>query len=226
MSLEKNLLHNVREIKERIAHAALHAGRRGEEITCVAVTKGRSLEEMREIYRLGIRDFGESRVAEALKKMEQIPSDVRWHFIGKLQKNKVGKVIGRFALIHSVDDLELAEKISKLSLQRGVKSAILLEVNTSGEVSKSGLTSEEWTRNFPTICALEGIEIRGLMTMAPLSEDEVKIRHCFAQLRILQEILNKQGGNLKVLSMGMSSDFHLAILEGATMVRVGTLYFV
>jgi len=180
----------------------------------VAVTKGRSIDEIMRLYEKGIRDFGENRVQEALVKIEALPKDIRWHFIGKLQKNKVSKVIGKFHLIHSVDTCELAYSIS-----RGAKeqiTSILLQVNTSGEESKSGLSAEEWEAEIPALKKLPNLAIKGLMTMAPLTDDVSVIRHCFAALRKLRD---KWG--LKELSMGMSQDYKIALEEGATMVRIG-----
>ena len=179
----------------------------------VAVTKGRSVEEIMELYEQGIRDFGENRVQEALAKMEQLPKDIRWHFIGKLQKNKVSKVIGKFYLIHSVDTPELARLISQKSIET---TSILLEVNTSGEGSKSGLSPQEWALEIENLKKLPHLEIKGLMTMAPLTDDEIAIRRCFSKLREL-----KEAWGFKELSMGMSSDFKIALEEGATMVRIG-----
>ncbi len=197
-------------------------------VTLVAVSKGRSVTEMLKVYAAGVRDFGENRVQEAFEKMEQMPADVRWHFIGKLQSNKISKVIGRFVLIHSVDSAELARKISRSSLQRGLRTPILLEANTSGETSKSGLRPEEWEAVFPVLLDLEGIEVKGLMTMAPLTDNESIIRDSFAKLRQLRDRLQSRGGkevDLSTLSMGMSSDHVIAIEEGATLVRIGTAIF-
>ena len=221
MSLEKNL----RRVLDQIEEAATRAGRKSEEIILVVVSKGRSLEEIKEAYYLGVRDFGENRVDEALSKIEHLPSDIRWHFIGKLQKNKVHKIIGKFALIHSVDTVELAEKISRASLEKDLKTSVLLEVNTSGELTKSGLSPDDWKVRYRDLRNLEGIEINGLMTMAPLTEDEGVIRHCFSELRLLQHQLQEIGGNLETLSMGMTNDFILAIQEGTTLVRIGTALF-
>ncbi len=180
----------------------------------VAVTKGRSIDQIMQLYQKGIRDFGENRVQEALLKIETLPKDIRWHFIGKLQKNKVSKVIGKFYLIHSVDNPELAHLISKISKEN--TTSILLEVNTSGEKSKSGLSAQEWETEIPALKKLPNLEIKGLMTMAPLTDDVSVIRECFAALRKLRD---KWG--LKELSMGMSQDYKIALEEGATMVRIG-----
>jgi len=221
MSFENNL----KVLLEKISEAALLAGRKPEDIKLVVVTKGRSLEEIQEAYSYGLRDFGENRVDEALRKREQLPADIRWHFIGKLQKNKVNKVIGKFALIHSVDGIELAQKISHASLQQGIHTAILLEANTSGETTKSGLSPDVWKGHFSQLQALAGIDVQGLMTMAPLTEDEARIRHCFAELRLLGQALQQKGGEMGTLSMGMTHDFPIAIQEGATLLRIGTALF-
>lgn len=216
MGLEQNL----KKLLDQIETAAQLAGREAQDIVLVAISKGRSVEDIRAVYDLGLRDFGENRVDEALNKMEQLPSDIRWHFIGKLQKNKVNKVIGRFTLIHSVDSVELAEKISASSCEGGLKSALLLETNTSGEPTKSGLSPDEWRKRYRDLLDLKGIGIEGLMTMAPLTEDEGVIRHCFSELRLLGEELH-----LQTLSMGMTNDFPLAVQEGATLLRIGTALF-
>lgn len=221
MSLEKNLA----KILEEIEAAAHLAGRRAHAIKLVAVSKGRSVEEIREAYNLGLRDFAENRVQEALAKMELLPGDIRWHFIGKLQKNKVSKVIGKFALIHSIDSPELAVKLSFASAAQQIVTPILLEVNTSGEATKSGLSPSEWQLHYPELLKCRGIAIQGLMTMAPFTENEGTVRHCFSELRRLMVSLSKLRSNLDTLSMGMTSDFSLAIQEGATLVRIGTALF-
>ncbi|MCH9626618.1 MAG: Pyridoxal phosphate homeostasis protein [Chlamydiales bacterium] len=198
------------------------------EVTLVVVSKGRSVAEMLEVYKAGARDFGENRVQEALEKKEQMPADVRWHFIGKLQSKKINKVIGQFSLIHSVDSVELARKISRSSLNKGVRTSLLLEANTSGEASKSGLPPEEWEAVFPDLLNLEGIEVKGLMTMAPLTDNESSVRASFTRLRLLRDRLQQSVGtraDLSTLSMGMSSDYSIAIEEGATLVRIGTAIF-
>ncbi len=197
-------------------------------VLLVAVSKGRSLEEIQEAYEGGCRDFGENRIQEALEKIETAPDDIRWHFIGKLQKNKVKKAIGHFALIHSIDTIELARMVSRASEERGVVTNVLLEANTSGEASKSGYTPKEWERLFSEVLALKGIAVRGLMTMAPLAEDETVIRRCFSKLKELQGSLQTLAGDLadlSTLSMGMSRDYQIAIQEGATLIRIGTAIF-
>ncbi|NGX61727.1 MAG: hypothetical protein K940chlam9_01216 [Chlamydiae bacterium] len=218
---------NIAQILQEIEEAARQANREGSEISLLTVSKGRPLEEIGEAYKAGCRDFGENRVLEAIEKMEKAPSGIRWHYIGKLQKNKVQKVLGRFVLIHSVDTPELAEKIAKASFERGLETALLLETNASGEESKSGMSPFAWEKIFPHLLSLRGIRIEGVMTMAPLTEDEGEIRACFSSARHLFEALQERGGEqITTLSMGMSHDFPLAIAEGSTIIRIGTSLFV
>lgn len=212
MSIEKNLAHLLESV--------------GPNAQLVVVSKEATLDQILEAYRAGVRDFGESRLQDALPKIENAPKDIRWHFIGRLQKNKVAKVVGTFALIHSVDTLDLAEKISEVSLKRHCKTPILLEANTSGEHSKAGLTPSEWKKSLPHLLELQGIEIHGLMTMAPLTSDESVIRKTFSELRHLRDDLQDLSGlALPTLSMGMSHDYLIALQEGATLLRIGTLIF-
>ena len=222
MSVKANLAH----VLEKLRQVADHAGRDVSEVSLVIVSKNHPFSEMKEAYDFGCRDFGESRLQEALGKMQEAPSDIRWHFIGRLQKNKVSKVVGRFALIHSVDSYELAEKISQESLQKNLVTQVLLQANTSREKSKGGLSREDWKRCFLQILELGGIEVMGLMTMAPLTEEEALIRHTFSELRQLRRELESVGKvTLPTLSMGMSNDFRLAIEEGSTLVRIGSAIF-
>lgn len=185
-------------------------------VSLIVVSKTASVEAIRQVYDLGCLDFGENRVQDALAKRDVLPKDIRWHFIGTLQKNKVKKVVGHFALIHSVDSVELAEEISK----HKVPTDILLQVNTSGEASKQGFTPDDLVKNLSSIQQLPYITVKGLMTMAPLTEDKEVIRKCFRDLRILRDRFG-----LQELSMGMSHDYQIAIEEGATMVRIGTAIF-
>lgn len=220
--------YNYHRVQEEIATAAQRCGRDPADILLVAVSKGHNWEQVQPAYEAGCRNFGENRLQEALPKISEAPQDVQWHFIGTLQKNKVVKVIHNFSLIHSVDNLELAQKISECSSELGKTTRILLEVNTSGEPTKHGLNTEQWSQVFDTVLALPGIRLEGLMTMAPLTDDEKRIGKCFADLRIFRERLALRAGDkasLQHLSMGMSHDYPLAIAEGATIVRIGTAIF-
>jgi hypothetical protein len=216
------------QILEQIHLKACQCGRDPDEITFIAVTKNQSFEAIKEVYKCGGRDFGESRVQEALPKIPLLPSDSHWHFIGSLQNNKVAKVIAPFCLIHSVDSLGLAKKISQSSEKMQQTTSILLEVNTSLEKSKHGLNEEAWKALLEEINLLPHIKIEGLMTMAPFTSDERQIRKCFNQLYRLREEwknLMKAPHIFNHLSMGMSNDYLIAIEEGATLLRIGTAIF-
>ncbi len=215
------------QLLAKIAFAAKQAGRNPAEITLVAVSKGHTWEAAASAYYEGCRQYGENRLAEALPKMAQAPKDIDWHLIGTLQRNKVAKAVGQFALIHSVDSPELANKISKISAERGVVSKVLLQVNTSGELSKHGYSVHEWESCIDQTALLPGIAIEGLMTMAPLDASEAEIRQCFRSLRALRDSWQSRYSlhSLHHLSMGMSNDWELAVAEGATILRIGSLLF-
>lgn len=219
MELYHSILTDIRRI-------ALECERDPSEIGLIAVTKGYPYDQVTSVYEAGCRDVGENRVEEALDKIVQSPQDLRWHFIGSLQTKKVNKIIGKFSLIHSVDTPQLAHKISTCSQREGVITNILLQVNTSGEKAKHGLTPEEWKRAIPEIINLPHINVLGLMTMAPFTDNEIIIRACFRKLRQLRDDLEKITGKpLPHLSMGMSNDYSIAIQEGATLLRIGTAIF-
>jgi PLP dependent protein len=186
----------------------------------VAVTKGRPPEEILELYNLGIRDFGENRVLEALPKINSLPKGIRWHFIGHLQSNKVNEAVGKFALIHSVDSPKLLEKISNRARELGVVQNVLLEVNISGEGTKFGLAPSEVKHLLEKARTLPNVRVSGLMAMAPYRAKEEEARRIFGSLRELAHSLG-----LAELSMGMSDDFELAVKEGATIMRIGRALF-
>lgn len=214
-----------RRVRDEIAEAAIQSGRNPEAVSLVAVTKEVSWDLAAPLYDLGQRDFGENRVAQALEKRVIAPEDCRWHLIGTLQTNKVRKAIGCFALIHSVDTVSLARKLSQCSQEIGMITPILLQANTSGELTKHGLTAQQWREAFDEVCGLPALSIEGLMTIAPLGSAEREARECFATLRALRESLKTRERPLAQLSMGMSGDFKWAIAEGATIVRIGTALF-
>ena len=214
------------EVKDQIQNAAKEACRESSEITLVAVSKTKPWEEIKPIYGQGCVDFGENRLQEALDKQKNAPKEIKWHLIGTLQRNKVAKAIGHFSLIHSVDSLELAKKIDACSQVADVTTPILLQVNVSKEASKHGFNEESIKAAFADLNDLKHIRIEGLMTMAPISQEEKVVRPCFVHLRNLRDELKKRSGlNLPHLSMGMSQDFYWAVLEGATLVRVGSAIF-
>jgi len=211
---------NYSALLEDIQAVALESKRKPEDISLVAVTKNRTLPFFKPFYNLGQKAFGENKVQELLEKIPNAPKDIKWHFIGNLQRNKVRKIIGKCSLIHSVDSYELAVKISECSLEANTTTPILLQVNTSLEISKNGLELEEWRKCFDKIICLKGIDVQGLMTMAPFSDNEILVRKCFSKLREFRDELS-----LQKLSMGMSHDYKWAIKEGATILRVGSLLF-
>lgn len=223
-----SIIDNYHLVKQNIADTAYRCGRNPEDIELVVVTKGVDWAAFNPLYHLGHREFGESRFQEASEKMASTPEDIRWHFIGPLQKNKVKKVISSFELIHSVDSFDLAKKISQCSQEEDIVTRILLEVNISGEETKNGFSEMEARQNFDSIWELPGIKVEGFMTMAPLTDNERIIRTCFARLWDLRdELVITSGGKIHLphLSMGMSNDYRFAILEGATLLRIGSAIF-
>ena len=194
-------------------------------VRIVAVTKSQGPEAVRAAAAAGLDDVGENRVQEALAKQEQLPDlAVRWHLIGSLQRNKVPKVVGRFALIHSLDRLELATELAR-RIGAGSRQAVLVEVNCSGEPQKGGVEPEQLEALLEQVAGLPGLELRGLMTLAAQSGDEGVQRRAFGLLRSLRDRMRDAGYALPELSMGMSGDFPVAVEEGATLVRLGTLLF-
>lgn len=219
---------NLAAVEENIRAACERAGRSREDVTLISVSKTKPVEMIEEAYRLGKREFGENKAQEMKEKFEVLPGDIRWHFIGHLQTNKVKYVVGRACLIHSVDSLRLAEAIEKESGKRNVISQILVEVNVAGEESKFGLKSEETVALVQQIARLPHVHIQGLMTIAPYVENPEENRGIFRKLRELSvDIGDKNIDNVSmgVLSMGMTGDYQVAIEEGATYVRVGTGIF-
>ncbi len=182
----------------------------------IGVTKTKSPEEILEFYNLGMRDFGENKLQEALPKAEALPKDIRWHFIGHLQSNKVKGAVGKFKLIHSADSIKLLEKINARAQELGIIQDVLLEVNVSREQTKFGLRASEVKDVLDKTRTLANIRVLGLMTVAPYGSSEPELRRVFSSLRELARSLN-----LPELSMGMSDDFEIAVKEGATMIRIG-----
>ncbi len=219
---------NLKEVEKRICAACDRAGRDRSEVTLIAVSKTKPAERIGEAYEAGIRDFGENKVQEMMEKYEALPDDIRWHMIGHLQRNKVKYLIGKTALIHSVDSLRLAQEISAQSVRRNVDTDILIEVNIAGEESKFGISREETIALVEQVAVLPRVHVRGLMAVAPYTEDPEQNRPYFQAIRELSvDIEKKNIDNVTVciLSMGMTGDFEVAIEEGATMVRVGTGIF-
>lgn len=216
---------NYRRIRENIALIAQRCGRSPEEVRLVAVSKRHPLEAISAVHEAGCVDFGENRLTEALEKVESGPPGVHWHFVGSIQSKKLPKVMGRFHLLHGIDSLELVQKLAKRSQEQGLSTAILLQVNVSKESSKHGWFPEQLEADWEVLREIEGVDIQGLMTMAPFTRDEDALRQCFSGLRLLRDRLASPGLPLRELSMGMTNDYPIAIEEGATLVRVGTAIF-
>ncbi|MBP5197775.1 MAG: YggS family pyridoxal phosphate-dependent enzyme [Lachnospiraceae bacterium] len=219
---------NYQEVSNKIKAACDKAGREYEDVTLITVSKTKPVSDLREAYDAGSRDFGENKVQEMMDKIPQLPSDIRWHMIGHLQRNKVKYLIGKVYLIHSVDSVRLAEEISKESVKAGVVTDILVEVNVAGEESKFGTGTEESKALVREIAKFPGIHIKGLMTIAPYVEDPEENREVFKALKKMSEELaaeNLENTEMTTLSMGMTGDYEVAVEEGATFVRVGTGIF-
>jgi PLP dependent protein len=216
----------LEQVRARIAEAAGRSKRSSEEIVLVAVSKGQDAEMIRLSLAGGQVLFGESKVQEARAKIPLLPSNVRWHFIGHLQKNKVRHALPLFELIHSVDSLDLAGQIQRVAKEDGLFPRVLLEVNIAGEGTKFGFKPEDLHANMEQLLMLDRLSIDGLMTIPPVAEEAEASRRVFASLRQLRERMEEEF-NLKLpeLSMGMSGDYPVAIEEGATCVRVGTDIF-
>ena len=218
---------NLEVIEENICNACKKAGRSRDEVTLIAVSKTKPVEDLQAVYDLNIRDFGENKVQELKDKIEVMPEDIKWHMIGHLQRNKVKYIIGKTSLIHSVNTVELAEEISKRSESNNVTTSVLLQANVSGEESKHGFAPHELKPAIDKIMALPSIKVCGLMTMAPIEEYEGQAREVFAKTRVIFEDLKSYTGLecFNVLSMGMSDSYECAIEEGSTLVRVGSAIF-
>ncbi|MBN1300865.1 MAG: YggS family pyridoxal phosphate-dependent enzyme [Melioribacteraceae bacterium] len=217
---------NLKILKEKVNKTCEKTGRNPSEITVVAVSKTNPLSVIKEAYGAGITDFGENKAQELRDKSGECDSDINWHFIGHLQKNKVKYVIKPSVLIHSVDSETIAEEINKRAASINKIQNILLEVNTSGEESKHGLKSEEDVLALVEYCInLRNVNVKGLMTMAPFTDNQVIIRQCFSMLRTVRNYINSRGYALTELSMGMTNDFETAIEEGSTILRIGTAIF-
>lgn len=219
---------NLEYVWNQMQSACERAGRQREDVTLIAVSKTKPVSMIREAYEAGVRDFGENRVQELMEKMPQLPSDIRWHMIGHLQKNKVKYLVGKSVLIHSVDSVPLAEEISREAVKRKVCADILVEVNAAGEESKFGTSPQEAPSLVESIAALPGVRVRGLMTVAPFTEHPEENRRYFrglSQLAVDIGRKNIDNVNMRLLSMGMTGDYPVAIEEGASYVRVGTGIF-
>ena len=220
---------NVAEVESRIQAACERAGRKREEVTLIAVSKTKPVSDIYEVIETGIKDYGENKVQEMCNKIETIKEPLNWHMIGHLQTNKVKYIIDKVSMIHSVDSYKLAEEINKRAGQHGITMDILIQVNSAQEESKFGISTdetEELIRRILENCP--NIKIRGLMCIAPFAEDPNDIRVYFAEVKKLYDQYSQiehERLDFQYLSMGMSHDFEVAILEGSNLIRVGTAIF-
>lgn len=219
---------NLKQVRADIAAAASAAGRNESDIMLLAVSKTKPLSMLQEAYQAGQRCFGENKVQELVQKHSQMPEDVEWHMIGHLQTNKVRQVVGRAALIHSVDSLHLAQEIERESERQGIITDILMEINIAGEASKYGIMPEDAIRFAIELSGLSHIRVKGLMTVAPFTDDAEENRKYFHKMKQIAVDITAQNIDnitMDILSMGMSGDYKIAIEEGSTCVRVGTGIF-
>lgn len=222
------LADNLALVHKNIAEACRNSGRFPEEVTLVAVSKTKPVELLMEAYEAGERVFGENKVQEITDKYDKMPSDVKWHMIGHLQRNKVKYIIDKVAMIHSVDSVRLAETIEQEAAKKDICMPVLIEVNVAEEESKFGLRVSEVIPFIEEVSKYPHLQIKGLMTIAPFVDDSEENRGIFKKLKKLSvdiEAKNINNVTMSVLSMGMTGDYQVAIEEGATMVRVGTGIF-
>ena len=221
-----NIEANLNRVQNEIAQAAQVSGRNVTDIELVAVTKTHPAEIVREAVDAGQTLFGESKVQEARVKIPLLPSNLRWHFIGHLQKNKIRHALPFFEMIHSVDSVDLAQAIDRIAQEDGLHPRILLEVNVAGEGSKFGFKATTLRAELESLLMLPRLSIEGLMCIPPLAEEAETSRTYFVELRKLRDALEKEFlVKLPQLSMGMTNDYRVAVEEGATLVRVGTAIF-
>jgi pyridoxal phosphate enzyme (YggS family) len=216
-----SLKYNLSLLEERINRACVRANRRREDITLIAVTKTHSVETIQKAYDLGVRDLGENRVQELLKKKDELPNDIRWHLIGHLQSNKAKYIAPFIHSVHSIDSIETAKELSKRAEQQSRMIDVLIEINVAGESTKEGIAPTDCKELLHKISE-EGTSliVRGLMTVAPYEEDPERVSPYFRELRKLRDEFG-----LKDLSMGMTNDYEVAIEEGTTMIRIGSALF-
>lgn len=219
---------NIEDVKMHIDNAVNKGKRNADDVTLIAVSKTKPVIMLKEAYDAGMRDFGENKVQEIMEKYDKLPSDIRWHMIGHLQTNKVKYIADKIYMIHSVDSLKLAEEISKQAVKAGRVIPILIEVNIADEESKFGVAPLDAEALIRSIAPLPGVSVKGLMTVAPYTDDPEDNRTYFRALKQLSvDITSKNIDNITmgVLSMGMTGDYEVAIEEGASYVRVGTGIF-
>ncbi|HEV8018820.1 MAG TPA: YggS family pyridoxal phosphate-dependent enzyme [Steroidobacteraceae bacterium] len=216
----------VRAVRERVARAAAAAGRNAQSVTLLAVGKAQPVELLAAAADCGLTDFGESYLQEALEKVAALQErSLTWHFLGRVQANKTRLIAEHFDWVHAVDRLKVAERLSAQRPPQALPLNLCLQVNVAGELSKGGVAAAELPALAAAVARLPRLTLRGLMCIPPEESEPGRQRAWFAQLRALRDDLNASGGRLDTLSMGMSGDFEAAILEGATIVRLGTALF-
>jgi PLP dependent protein len=220
---------NVEAVRARIAAAAARSGREASSITLIAVSKTVDAEQVAEAFAAGVRDFGENRAQELMRKRSHLELDCTWHFIGHLQSNKAKDALANANLIHSVDNLQLAAEINRRAAHMGIVAEILAQINISEEASKSGIESADALEFVESLSGFANIRIRGLMAIARPVQNPEDARQDFRQMKLIfdsiAEVIHKPNVSMEILSMGMSHDFEVAIEEGSNMVRVGTAIF-
>ena len=228
--IDNLLIENIKNVYRKISSAAIRSGRSPFDVKLVAVTKTVDLERIKDSINLGLRVFGENKVQEAkekiLKLKEEVPDcEVEWHFIGHLQKNKAKTAVDLFDLIHSLDSLSLAGEVNKHAGKAGKIQRVLIEVKLSEEETKSGINKNNLMDLIGAVSGMKNLNLEGLMTIPPFFDDPDMARPYFKELRGLRDKAGSAGYELHELSMGMTNDFEVAILEGATIVRIGTAIF-
>ena len=219
-----------RDLPDRLADVrarlddAIRRGGHGQAVTIVAVTKTYGPEAPQAAWEAGLRDVGENKVQEALAKIPKVDAPLRWHLIGHLQRNKV-KQVDPFHLVHSMDSARLADALARHGVERGRPVEVLVQVNVSGEETKGGYQPSMIEQEAGRLAGVEGLVVRGVMTMAPFDADQATLRSVFGGARRCVEVLRSAGHPATELSMGMSSDYEVAVEEGATLVRLGTVLF-
>ncbi|HXL01901.1 MAG TPA: YggS family pyridoxal phosphate-dependent enzyme [Candidatus Atribacteria bacterium] len=222
------VVENWEAVKEKIAIFSQRGGRNPEDIKVVAVTKGVEVSKIEDAISLGLVSLGENRVQEALKKMPLLPRGIKWHFLGRVQRNKVKKVVEFFQYLHSLDSIDRGEELNNRARDLSKKFPVLIQVNLTGRETQGGVKEKELLSLVYQVVKLSHLELRGLMTIGPLGGEEQEVRKVFSRLRELKEEVNRempQITNFQELSMGMSDDFPWAILEGATILRLGRAIF-
>jgi hypothetical protein len=221
-----SIAENLERVREQISEAAKKSGRSVDEVELVAISKTHEAAKVREAIEAGQKLFGENRVQEARVKIPELPSNLRWHLVGHLQKNKIRHALPLFELTHSIDSLALAQDVNRIAEEEGLHPRVLLEVNVAGEASKFGFTLEKLREQMETLLALPRLSILGLMCIPPIAEEAEASRKYFVELREQRNRLQTEFHvDLSQLSMGMTQDFAVAVEEGATLVRVGTAIF-